>query len=178
MRRAGLMHSHLRLCEFRQSSQCPSRHPGHERFPDRHETPQSPAEAAEGCQPALLRVPRWVLLCPVSSPAPHPAARALAWPAPLLPRDASPPHRVHSLSCAIQVSHTPLTHTRACTHLTHAHTHPMTPQSHVRGVYISVSTPQIFPSIWSRLSGQRPCVCVSLSFWFSVGLEWNEGNRV
>lgn len=55
---AGLTPSPPRLCEFRQSSQCPGRHPGHERFPDRHEAPQSPAEAAEGCQPALLRVPR------------------------------------------------------------------------------------------------------------------------
>ncbi|XP_060057670.1 CUGBP Elav-like family member 3 isoform X4 [Erinaceus europaeus] len=34
------------LCKFRQSGQCPGSYPGHERFPDRHEAPQSSAEAA------------------------------------------------------------------------------------------------------------------------------------
>lgn len=176
MRRAGLMHSHLRLCEFRQSSQCPGRHPGHEWFPDWHETPQSPAEATEGCQPALLRVPRWVLLCPVSSPASHTAARALAWPAPLPPRDASPPHRVHSLSCAIQVSHTPLTHTRACTHA-HTRTHtPYDPTEPNEGcVHICVHSPDLPQYLVSSVWSASMCLCVSLFLVFSwVGVELRE----
>lgn len=39
-------------------------------------------------------------------------------------------------------------------------------------VYIPVSTPQFFPSIWSHLSRQSPCPCLSLVFSHGGALEW------
>lgn len=50
------MYSRFRVRVVRQSCERPSRHPGDERFPDRYEEAQGPAEETEGREQALLTV--------------------------------------------------------------------------------------------------------------------------
>lgn len=45
----------FRLCQFWQSNFCTGCNPGYERFPNRDEKAESPAEEAKGCQPSLLK---------------------------------------------------------------------------------------------------------------------------
>lgn len=44
----------FRICVIRQSDLGPGGHPGHEWLPDRDEATEGPAEAAQGCQQAVL----------------------------------------------------------------------------------------------------------------------------
>lgn len=50
----GLFSVSSRICEFWQPSQRSGRHPGHERFSNRHEKTESTAQKAQRCQPPIL----------------------------------------------------------------------------------------------------------------------------